>query len=312
MEGFDTAADFEIYGASALKTSISAALGIDEFYSNILISQVCDSAGCTAVRRIVRGRSGSSDVSVTFAVYSSADPALMTAKFKMSNFSSTVAASMSKQTNRSINISSTAAVDTKCQVGFFLDSTSACVICTTCSTYLVQCQPSANSVCATSSQITEITAGVACAAGFVLILVMMAVYRWNVLRKRAEVSRRLMDLEPLNPGKTLVVENDLPWALRIKYRAVGVLGRGAFGVVLEAVEIKHNDPDHSCAIKLIFPTGRQFTDEELKALKREVFCHHIFPLECNVSALHVILHTWDMLFSALSWTLTFASDLKHA
>ena len=133
----------------------------------------------------------------------------------------------------------------------------------------MHCGSNADAVCATSSQITEIIAGVASAAVFVLILVMSALYRWNSLRKRAMVSRRLMDLEPLVPGTTPVLEKDLPWALRIKYHAKGVLGRGAFGVVLEAVDKNNHD---LCAIKLIFPVGKQFTAEEFKALEREVIC----------------------------------------
>ena len=270
LTGFETSNDFEMYGSDALKASIAQGLGDGISAADVVILDVCDATGCTTVRRIIRGRSSSSDISVTFQVFSSADTKLIAVKLKMSNFSSTIATSMSHQTNRSINVSGLVAPNVDCQTGYYLDSSSACASCTICSAYLVQCGSNSDAVCVTSSQITEITAGAACAAGFLLIIVVTAVYRWDVTRKREEVSRRLMNPMLLDPCNTPVVEKDLPWALRNKYKPVSVLGRGAYGVVLEAVEMKNTSFNNLLAIKLIFPVGRYFTDEELKGIEREV------------------------------------------
>ena len=268
-----------MYGIAALKASVAEGLGDGVSAADVVILDVCEGSGCTTVRRIIRGRStgSSSDISVTFEVFSSANTAQIAVKLKMSNFSSMIAATMSHQTNRSINVSGVAAPNVDCQAGSYLDSSSSCAPCTVCSAYLVQCESSADAVCVTSSQaqITEITAGVAC-AGVMLIVVITAAYRWEVSRKRAEVSRRLMEL--LDPCNTPVVENDLQWALRNKYKAVSVLGRGAYGVVLEAAELKNTCTNNLLAIKLIFPLGRHFTDEELKDLEREVVWHSYLAL----------------------------------
>ena len=131
----------------------------------------------------------------------------------------------------------------------------------------MHCGSNTDAVCSTTSQTTVIVAAVAAAAGVSLIIVVVAIYRWNVLRKRAVVSRRLMEVEVFIPGKIAVMEQDLPWALRQKYEVRGVLGRGAFGVVLEALD---KQADSLVAIKLVFPVGRQFTNEELNGLQREV------------------------------------------
>ena len=131
----------------------------------------------------------------------------------------------------------------------------------------MRCGSSTDAVCSTTSQTSEIVESVPSVAGVVIFLI--AIFRWNVIRKRGAVSRRLMEIpsEDFVPGKTAVDQQDLPWSLRLRYKARGVLGRGAFGVVLEALDIRANS---LVAIKLVFPVGRQFTNEELQRLLLEV------------------------------------------
>ena len=272
LKGFETISDFQIYGTAAFKISVASALGGGLSPADVVISQVCDSTGsCSAVRRVIQGRrSSASDVTVSFSVYSDTDPSEIAAKIEMSNFTNAISSVMSAQTNRTVNASTSATAPTlQCQADYYLESSSTCVPCSVCSSYLVHCGSSTDAVCSTTSQTTVIVAAVAAAAGASLVVVVVAVYRWNMLRKRAVVSRRLMDIESeaFIPGEIAVMEHDLPWALRQNYEAKGVLGRGAFGVVLEALDIHAKS---LVAIKLVFPVGRQFTNEELNGLLREV------------------------------------------
>ena len=270
LKGFETIFDFQIYGTAAFKISIASALGGGLSPADVVISQVCDSTGsCSAVRRVIHDRRSSvSDVTVSYSIYSDTDPSQISAKIKMSNFSTAISSVMSAQTNRTVNATTSAnAPNLQCQADYYVESSSTCIPCSKCSSYLVHCGSNTDAVCSTTSQTTVIVAAVAAAAGVSLIIVVVAIYRWNVLRKRAVVSRRLMEVEVFIPGKIAVMEQDLPWALRQKYEVRGVLGRGAFGVVLEALD---KQADSLVAIKLVFPVGRQFTNEELNGLQREV------------------------------------------
>ena len=268
LAGFDTTADFEIYGAVAFKASVAIVIGGGTLSEQVIISEVCDSIGCSTLRRNMQSRRSASDVSVTFQVFTTDDPSKIAAKVKASNFSSFVAASISQETNRTVNASSASIQSTQCQTGYYQNSASDCRPCTVCSAYLVQCGSSTDAVCSTTSQITVIVASVAAVVGFLLFLVVGGVYRWNEVKKRAEISRRLMSLsdEEFHPGQTKIEENDLPWVLRLRYTAKSVLGRGAFGVVLEA----EDKSGKAVAIKLVFPVGKEFDKEELKGLLREV------------------------------------------
>ena len=160
-----------------------------------------------------------------------------------------------------------------------------------------------NAACASSATSeTVIVVAVACGVAAFLLCLGMAVARWMYERKiRAKVSRRLID--PTTVGDD-VVQEDMPWELRTKYTALKVLGRGAFGIVLQvqpkrnvkALEARGADenlatesPEGSMnldksmehftathhpqtyAAKLCFPVGPTFTDEEKKGLEREVF-----------------------------------------
>ena len=65
-------------------------------------------------------------------------------------------------------------------------------------------------------------------------------------------------------------QKDLPYELRKKYEAVRVLGSGAYGVVLEVWQLSNGKRTVRRAVKLVHARNRQFSDQDLRRLDREV------------------------------------------
>ena len=153
-----------------------------------------------------------------------------------------------------------------CQDEYFWDTESAkCRLCSDCSNYVSKCGPTTDSVCTTTNQVALI-ASVVCVAVFLLFL--CAAFRWFWLQKQTGASRRL--IEGNCCIDTPADQGDLPWELRGKYQAVKYIGRGAFGMVIEAKS--KQEPRQEYAIKLIFPSDACFSKQDLKRLDREVVC----------------------------------------
>ena len=79
-------------------------------------------------------------------------------------------------------------------------------------------------------------------------------------------SRRLIGAQVGTPAN----QKDLPHELRDKYEVVQVIGKGTFGVVLEAWQLTNHRRRLRRAIKLVHAQGRHLTDKEIRRLDREV------------------------------------------
>ncbi len=79
-------------------------------------------------------------------------------------------------------------------------------------------------------------------------------------------SRRLIGANVGTPAN----QKDLPHELRDKYEVVQVIGKGTFGVVLEAWQLTNNRRRLRRAVKLVHAQGRQLSDKEIRRLDREV------------------------------------------
>ena len=92
----------------------------------------------------------------------------------------------------------------------------------------------------------------------------LAVVCWR--RLRVVTSRRLLEAAVGTEAR----QGDLPYELRRKYEAVRVVGRGAFGVVIEAWQLTNGRRNVPRAVKLMYSERAALTDKEVRRMDREV------------------------------------------
>ena len=115
-----------------------------------------------------------------------------------------------------------------------------------------------------SSNVLLIVGGVLGAVIGVVIIALVAFF----LRRGSSfgASRRLIGADIGTPAN----QKDLPHELRDKYEVIRVIGRGTFGVVLEAWQLTNNRRRLKRAVKLVHAQGRQLDEKEIRRLDREV------------------------------------------
>ena len=109
--------------------------------------------------------------------------------------------------------------------------------------------------------------------GAIIILAITLAYFWRATT--APASRRLIK----SKKGELADQKDLPYELRKKYEAVEVLGSGSYGVVLEAWQLSTGKRTVRRAVKLVHAKSRQFSEQDLRRLDREVL--FVFQLSFN-------------------------------
>ena len=130
-----------------------------------------------------------------------------------------------------------------------------------CNIQSISVQTSAGSAQSGLNVIAVALGSVAAVAAFIIANVYICIFRHR------SASRRLIGSAP----GTKANQDDLPYELRDKYEALHVLGCGAFGVILEVVFIHSGIRTRiRRAIKLVHSTHKQFTNQELRRLDREV------------------------------------------
>ena len=115
-----------------------------------------------------------------------------------------------------------------------------------------------------SSNILLIVGGILGAVIVVAIIALLAFF----LRRGSSISasRRLIGADIGTPAN----QKDLPHELRDKYEVIRVIGRGTFGVVMEAWQLTNNRRRLKRAVKLVHAQGRQLDEKEIRRLDREV------------------------------------------
>ena len=97
-------------------------------------------------------------------------------------------------------------------------------------------------------------------------LALLCLTAWCCWRARIVTSRRLLDAE----SGSAAGQADLPYELRRKYEAVRVIGRGAFGVVVEAWQLNNGRRNVRRAVKLMYSGRATLTPKEIRRMDREV------------------------------------------
>ena len=95
-----------------------------------------------------------------------------------------------------------------------------------------------------------------------MVLLAYLYWRWGL----APVSRRLIGAKR---GKN-ATQKDLPYELRSRYKAIAVLGSGAFGVVIDAWQLSSGTRTIRRAVKVVHAKNRKLDDKDLRRLHREV------------------------------------------
>ncbi len=102
--------------------------------------------------------------------------------------------------------------------------------------------------------------------GAILGIGIMAAISVLLMRGAKRASHKLVGAGIGSPAN----QDDLPSELRQKYEVIQVIGRGTFGVVLEAWQLTNNRRRLKRAIKLVFSPGRNLSETEIRRLDREV------------------------------------------
>lgn len=115
--------------------------------------------------------------------------------------------------------------------------------------------------------------------GFVFVLTFMgsSYYLVKILFKHNAHKAFILALKNANSGDT-ASQNNIPNYLQKQYNPLTIIGKGAFGCVVQA---KKKGSDKTVAIKIIIPSKSLFDERELRQLKREESVLNLFTsLQC--------------------------------
>eukprot|EP00292_Cryptomonas_paramecium_P002692 CAMPEP_0113672058 /NCGR_PEP_ID=MMETSP0038_2-20120614/6048_1 /TAXON_ID=2898 /ORGANISM="Cryptomonas paramecium" /LENGTH=2653 /DNA_ID=CAMNT_0000588277 /DNA_START=49 /DNA_END=8007 /DNA_ORIENTATION=+ /assembly_acc=CAM_ASM_000170 len=107
--------------------------------------------------------------------------------------------------------------------------------------------------------------GICAAVAVFLIMSFFGRRAMQALWKQADRRRLVEALGTATPGQE-ADHRHLPWELREQYTAEKILGKGAFGCVVQVISKKG---ERSAAIKFVFPERGVFDDREDRQIKRE-------------------------------------------
>ena len=127
---------------------------------------------------------------------------------------------------------------------------------------------SVNIISSSSSSETSLSVVIgACVGGFILLFLFagFGFYTFKIVAEKAALKAFLQNFRNSKTGDQASVHH-LPLSLQKDYCAESVIGKGAFGLVVQA---KQKGNSKSVAIKIIVPEGGYFDEKELRQLRRE-------------------------------------------